>query len=232
MTAELVDTIKSLAGASTADLVGIAPGSEFGAEELGELGAQFGGIEAIIVLAQHIIDPVQMVRFESGRGPRIDTCLADATLLDACWRAVWIIRNAGYKAAIPRGLRYAPSDPLHSVSFKKAGVLAGLGAFGKSQLLIHPQWGPWMRMRAVVTNAPLRADEPVTFRPCDGCSRCIEACPPGALSEDGIDRDVCGGVLGNVEAPAVIRLSALGKVNCEECLRACPVGKAPPRLDL
>lgn len=232
MTDELVDTIKSLAGASTADLIGVAPGNEFSAEELGELGAQFGEVKAIVLLAQHIVDPVQMVRFESGRGPRIDTCLADATLLDACWRAVGIIRSAGYKAAVPRGLRYSPSDPQHSLSFKKAGVLAGLGAFGKSQLLIHPEWGPWMRMRAVTTDAPLAPDEPVEFWPCEGCGRCIEACPPGALSEDGIDGDVCCGVVGNVDAPSVIGLSALGKVNCEECMRACPVGEAPPRLDL
>jgi hypothetical protein len=38
----LTTRIKSLAGASTADLIGIAPGEAFSAEEVGELGVQCG----------------------------------------------------------------------------------------------------------------------------------------------------------------------------------------------
>ncbi|HUX24808.1 MAG TPA: type II toxin-antitoxin system RelE/ParE family toxin [Burkholderiales bacterium] len=56
---------QSLAGASTADLVGIAPGEAFSAEELGDLGRQFGPVQSVIVLAQHIVDPIQLVRFHA-----------------------------------------------------------------------------------------------------------------------------------------------------------------------
>ena len=125
-----------------ADLVGIAPGSEFSAEELGELGEAFGEVNSVLVLAQHIIDPIQTVRFY--RGPvyqesLVATSFADAMLRDACWRAAEMLEVAGWKAAIPRNLRYGAPDPRHNVSYKKAAVLAGFGAFGRNQLLIHPE---------------------------------------------------------------------------------------------
>ena len=230
---DLRDTIKSLAGASTADLIGIAPGSEFSAEELGALGEAFGQVNSLVVLAQHITDPVQRVTFRTGsdyRGSRVVTCLADAMLRDACWRVAHTLEASGWKAALARNLRYGASDPRHRISYKKAAVLAGLGALGKSQLLIHPEWGPWIWLRVVVTDARLAPDAPIDFSPCEGCSRCIEACPVGALSPDGIDRDICEKVAEMPQSPIVLSLSPHGHINCEECLRACPVGTAPPRL--
>jgi len=228
--AVLTANIKRLAGASTADLIGIAPGDAFGAAERGELGAQFGPIRSVIVLAQRIVDPVQLVRFYAGgtyRDSRVAASACDALLRDACWRVVEMVREAGYRAAVLRNQRYGADEPRHNISFKKAGVLAGLGAFGKSQLLIHPEWGPWLWLRAVVTGALLPQDAPVDFSPCDGCSLCIAACPSGALSESGFNRAACES---HGLAAGAVRISPLGRINCDECMRACPVGPAPPRF--
>jgi epoxyqueuosine reductase QueG len=233
---ELARSIKGLAGASTADLVGIAPGSEFSAAELGELGEAFGEVKSIVVLAQRIVDPVQMVRFYAGQAyqeSHVATSFADAMLKSTCWQVVEVLHQAGVRAAAPRNLRYGDAAPRHSLSFKKAAVLAGFGAFGRNQLVIHPKWGPWMMLRTVVTDAPLPPDAPMDFAPCDHCSRCLQACPAGALSENGIDRDACRDQAGYVrQSSTVIRLSPHGRINCDECLRACPIGAAPPRLAL
>ncbi len=233
--AELASNIKALAGASTADLVGIAPGTEFPAEELGELGEAFGEVKSIVVLAQRIVDPIQTVRFRTAptyRESRVSTSFADAMLRDACWRAAQKLEAAGWRAAIPTNLRYGAPDPRHGISYKKAAVLAGFGVFGRNQLVIHPEWGPWLMLRTVITDAPLPVDAPISSSPCDGCSRCIDACPSSALSETGIDREVCGRAVGyrSTYSSAVVRLSPHGQINCEECLRACPIGTAPPRL--
>nr|NIM04361.1 hypothetical protein [Armatimonadota bacterium]NIM22836.1 hypothetical protein [Armatimonadota bacterium]NIM66703.1 hypothetical protein [Armatimonadota bacterium]NIM75260.1 hypothetical protein [Armatimonadota bacterium]NIN04901.1 hypothetical protein [Armatimonadota bacterium] len=173
---ELTAAIKSLTGASTADLVGIAPASAFSAEEFGDLGRSFGPVKSIVVLAQHIVDPVLTVRFYSGRSQSeslIAASLGDSLLRHTCWEVVQILQSAGHKGAIPRNLRYGVDGPGHSISYKKAGVLAGLGVFGKSQLLIHPEWGPWVHLRTVVTDAALPPDAPIDFSPCDGCTCCI-----------------------------------------------------------
>ncbi|MDH4179474.1 MAG: 4Fe-4S binding protein [Armatimonadota bacterium] len=232
----LAEQVKSLAGNSTADLIGIAPGSEFTTEELGDLGAAFGKVASIVVLAQRIVDPIQTVRFHSGPSypeSRISTSFGDAMLRDACWHVKGILQGAGWKAAIPRNLRYGTPDPRHRISYKKAAVLAGFGAFGRNQLLIHPEWGPWLWLRTVVTDAPLPPDDRLDFSPCDDCGRCLSVCPKGALTEDGIDRDACQRSVGEVpEGSTAIRLSPHGQENCEQCRRACPVGEAPPRLQL
>jgi epoxyqueuosine reductase len=235
-TEELARAVKGLAGASTADLVGIAPGSEFGAEELGDLGAEFGPVRSVIVLAQHIVDPVQTVRFRTAshyRESRFAASFVDAMLRDACWRAVQMLQADGWKAAIARNMRYGDSDPRHKISYKKAAVLAGFGAIGRNQLLIHPEWGPWLMLRTVVTDAPLPPDKPIAFSPCDDCGRCLDACPHGALSKDGIDREACRETVGETSGSSTVRrLSPHGQINCEECLRACPIGEAPPRLEI
>jgi len=231
---ELTDRIKSLAGASTADLVGIAPGDRFSAEELGDLGRSFGPVRSIVVLALHVVDPVQTVRFHSAqmyRNSPVALSFGDAMLRDACWRAGEMLRQAGFQAAIPRNLRYGREDPLHKISYKKAAVLAGLGAFGRSQLLIHPEWGPWVFLRTVVTDAPLPPGAQIAFSPCDDCGRCVAACPSGALSEAGFDRPLCEEAIGHAgPGTKVRRVSPYGQINCEECMRACPVGIAPPRM--
>jgi hypothetical protein len=113
----LLTSIRALAGASTADAVGIAPGDAFGEEELGELGRSLGPVHSVIVLAQQIVDPVQTVSFRSA--DRADESLVAANLGDAllrhgCWLVVEMLRSAGHNAAIARNARYGSDGPRHS----------------------------------------------------------------------------------------------------------------------
>jgi ferredoxin len=230
--AELAVQMKQLAGRSTADLIGIAPGSAFSAEEFGELGRSFRPIRSVIVLAQRIVDPIQTVRFQSSGShheSQVAASFGDALLRDACWRVVGILAEAGHQGVILRNMRYGFPDPRHGVSYKKAAVLAGLGAFGRNQLLIHPQWGPWLYLRAVATDALLPTDSQSSFSPCADCRRCIEACPAGALLEQGFHRPACE-LFYKKTGMGELRLSPHGHINCDECMRACRVGTAPPRL--
>lgn len=71
--------------------------------------------------------------------------------------------------------------------FTQLGEAAGLGTVSPvTGLLLHPQFGPWVRIRAVVLAdgrpfGPI-ADASISerFQPCCGCSRpCVTACPVG-----------------------------------------------------
>jgi hypothetical protein len=85
-----------------------------------------------------------------------------------------------------RGERYA--------DFVALGRAAGLGAPSRLGLLLHPEFGPWMSLRALML-LPLELPEtPLldAFEPCHGCSApCSEACPGAAVSAAGFDIGRC-----------------------------------------
>ncbi|MFW6011346.1 MAG: 4Fe-4S double cluster binding domain-containing protein [Desulfosalsimonas sp.] len=86
---------------------------------------------------------------------------------------------------------YAPmvfhgAEPWGLLSLKHAAVNAGLGSFGKSGQVYHPEYGSLLRLAAVVTNAEMPGDEVIEVDPCPkGCNACREKCPAGAFAESG-----------------------------------------------
>ena len=67
---------------------------------------------------------------------------------------------------------------------KDAAVMAGLGCIGRNNLLITPEYGPRVRLRAVVLSVPLPPTGPSDYDPCEGCpAPCIAHCPRMAFSK-------------------------------------------------
>jgi len=69
---------------------------------------------------------------------------------------------------------------------------AGLGEYGRNQMVLTPEFGPRVRFSKVFTNLPLQADTPRSLgikAYCDTCDVCARACPPKALP-DGPPTDV------------------------------------------
>lgn len=68
------------------------------------------------------------------------------------------------------------------IYLKDAAVLAGLGCVGRNNLLVTPQHGPRVRLRALTLDADLPSTGPVGFDPCAGClAPCRSACPRQAF---------------------------------------------------
>lgn len=69
---------------------------------------------------------------------------------------------------------------------------AGLGWIGKNGNLIHKNAGSFYFIATLITDLSLLADNPFTKDFCGTCSRCVEACPTGAiLPEKVIDGSRC-----------------------------------------
>ncbi len=64
---------------------------------------------------------------------------------------------------------------------KPLAVSAGLGWLGKSTMLIQPQFGAWVFLAELITSLELAPDPAVGDR-CGSCTRCLAACPTGAIT--------------------------------------------------
>ena len=55
------------------------------------------------------------------------------------------------------------------IYLKDTAVLAGLGCIGRNNILITPELGPRVRLRAMLLEAELTPTDPIDFDPCDNC---------------------------------------------------------------
>jgi len=93
---------------------------------------------------------------------------------------------------------------------------AGFGSPGRVGVLIHPVFGPWIAIRAVILlpeTVPFR--EPEDFAPCDGCpAPCASACHGGVVGAHGVDHAAC----------YQVRLTLPACATACDARRACVVG--------
>lgn len=69
---------------------------------------------------------------------------------------------------------------------KAWAVKAGLGCIGKHSLLLVPQKGSFFFIGELITSLELEPDQSYKGNLCGACTRCINACPNGAIAEPGV----------------------------------------------
>jgi epoxyqueuosine reductase QueG len=120
----------------------------------------------------------------------------------------------GYNSKI---ISYSPG-----LFLKDSAALAGLGPIGKNNLFISKKFGSQVRLRAIVTEAPLLTGIPIEESEyCKDCNICLSKCPAGALTHGGYSRQVCESYcLSNLN-----KLSEYTSIWCNICIEACPHSK-------
>ena len=69
------------------------------------------------------------------------------------------------------------------LSHKKIGYLAGVGWIGRNNLLVSKEYGSQFRLSTILTNMPLKMDEPLKEN-CGSCRMCVVLCPAQAIKEE------------------------------------------------
>jgi len=134
-------------------------------------------------------------------------------LLDAGWRARVLVDD---NALVDRAVAHR----------------AGLGWFGKNANLLLPGKGSWFVLGSVLTDAPLPSTGTEVPDRCGTCTRCITACPTGAIVAPGVvDARRCLAWLLQATGPFPREhRGALGDriYGCDDCQDVCPPNRRSP----
>ncbi|RXZ81277.1 tRNA epoxyqueuosine(34) reductase QueG [Paenibacillaceae bacterium] len=105
---------------------------------------------------------------------------------------------------------------------------AGLGWSAKNCAIITPEFGSYVFLGEMITNLPLQPDTPITDQ-CGECTKCIDACPTGALVGPGqLNSKICISFVTQTKdfvEDEMMRKIGNRLYGCDTCQVVCPVNK-------
>lgn len=252
--------IKDFALGQGAHLLGIATASDFDAAPEG------CKPEDILPGARSVVVAGMKMLGGSFDSPNLRMYSAEARaaydeLNSVAFKTAAFIEHQGHKATmvgafLPLEFGKGRRGYMGDISHKHAAVAAGLGKIGLNSLCVTPEYGPRVRLVSVITKAPLEPDKKIEDDLCGDCMQCVEACPLGAISEDGkvnfpkcVRREFPYGMaamskfLTQLEGKSPTErveawrsddffnlyqnvIAASMIIGCYECVKACPVGSS------
>jgi len=119
---------------------------------------------------------------------------------------------------------------------KELAVRAGIGWMGKNCLVLNRYLGSYFCLGVVLTDLEMAYDQPQPQR-CGNCTRCIEACPTGALIEPyKLDASRCISYLTieqRRQIPGALSPLLAGWIfGCDVCQEVCPYNLKTPALSI
>ncbi len=106
-------------------------------------------------------------------------------------------------------------------------VKAGLGWIGKNSMLIHPKLGTYTFIGELIIDLDIEPSEKIVPNRCGTCTRCIDACPTGAIISPGVvDARKCISYI-NIEKKEPLTETEKNNLNgwcfgCDICQEVCP----------
>ena len=189
---------------------------------------------------------------------RYDTMCVYERINHICMETIRLLGKEGAKAVsvppyLPVDMGFEWKGMKGEINHKTVAAIAGLGGIGLNRLLVTSEYGPFVRLGTILTDASLSADQPLDENPCDECQACKDACPAEAIQEDGtLEYRACASYMMPSGLPGVIAATrkligadekaVKGVVyspdfwdmwqaavsgafySCSECMASCPIG--------
>lgn len=87
-------------------------------------------------------------------------------------------------ASYPLEMSMETMGSIGDVSLRHAAIAAGLGVFGRHNLVIHPKLAMRVIFTAILTDLEMPSDTRCEEDLCIHYDVCVEQCPAGALNEE------------------------------------------------
>lgn len=182
------DKIKQYARSLGADDVGIANIADYHSPRTPDIETTFPGVSSIVVMAIREMSHVESDNPRIAMNGRMDVMEHSRSMNYKMAR--FLENECGARAmtvpgSYPLEMNTRTMGVIADVSLRHAAIAAGLGVFGRHNLVIHPRLGSRVLFAAVLTDLDLPSDPPVTEDLCTECGICVDECPAQALEQEG-----------------------------------------------
>lgn len=170
------------------DAAGFAAASDYRSPKSTRLESIFPGVKSLVVMAYRELDSCESANPHIAMNGRLDLMSFSRSCNYRLSR--FLERRYGSKtmtvaASYPMEMSRETKGTVGEVSLRHAAVAAGLGTFGRHNLVVHPELGSRVVFTAVLCDLPLGSDEPVRETSCTDCGLCVTNCPGRALDTRG-----------------------------------------------
>jgi len=203
--------------------IGFAPIEDYEGQEKERILAAFPAARTVVVIAHHVQDSLEWTWLKFPAARNGETSPADIHTLASTERVMNRLMADGHQAFI------SPYPGICGVMFKTLALPTGLGTLGDNYLFMNEDWGPWIHLRVLFTDADIRIDRRKIANACTHCGRCIDVCPAGAFRNGSFDGLACRDKMREL---ARTQCDGSFVFECELCLRACPVGTQPREIEV
>ncbi|MBM4271556.1 MAG: epoxyqueuosine reductase [Deltaproteobacteria bacterium] len=170
------------------DVVGFTSIEDYRSERSPDPRTILPDVKSIVVFGHRMIDGAldskNMRVAMMARMGVMDTSKSHLYLMARFIEDKYKTKTAPVLSSYPLDMEAPAMGLIGDVSLRHAAVSAGLGAFGRHNLVIHPRYGSRLSFTALLTELPLPSDPPVTEDLCNFCNLCVESCPGRALDTE------------------------------------------------